>query len=836
MTGRGFVCALWTAFVPAWFCAGAQFLDVSDSNAGRPAAACSAAPPGSSGPAAYLLACSPGIVTEPLDLSGLYFARRPMVSTLGFTWTGSRFRAWEIDLAGANQPGQPWALFSPSTAEVRAVQGLDRAIQAAPAVEVRFLPPEAGPAWRARLNLAGTAASLASSNLPPPASRGLLRQPERFRWFSGNDLQVSGPIARRTFAVGTASGHWGSQTVPQATPGRDLESSVLSLAVRLSADLTDYDRIRVSGLWARYRLSEFGLPPGLAGLLARRMSPEYFLPTWGFAGLRQSDGFSAVGGAWRRSSAGWSTDIGCSYSRASTDSNPVDASGTLAQLDLAGGIVGDVPPLAGNASRSRTECLVSADLPPALSTSSRHRVKLGGGWARASLRERPIVPGGRHLIFAESVPAFVVQFEASSPGARRLSSLSAWLQDSIRLAPRLQLELAIHADAQRAGLIRAPRSRIAWNVFSSRVAAAFRPVSRLTVRGGYAAFQIPVAGRYLDYADPGSLSGIQFFWRDTDGDRRWRPAETGPTVFRFGGLYSSIDPNLRAPLVRETNIAVQASLFRDLQGSLQLYRQDLTRRIAAVNAGLGQEAFSPVPVADPGPDGLAGTYDDQILTLFAQVPSTFGNDRYLLTNARQLDMAAQGLLAEMKRERPGFSWWVSFLAMKALGPTNPGNSAFENDPGVVGALLMDPNTSVHAAGRTFFDRAYVGKAAFAWDLPARWSRISVASNAVYLDGLAFGRRLLVRGLPQGPFLAAATVRGSPEGGHRTQYVFHWNVRLSRMIPRPRYGLRPSVDVLNVLNRGHKLREMDLTSPRFLERLPVAIQPPRSFRLNMEITF
>lgn len=836
MTGRGIVFALWTAFLLTRLCAGAQSLGIADPNAGRPAAACTAGPSGSGGPGAYLLACFPGLVIEPLDLSGLYFARRPMVSALGLTWTGSRFRAGEVDLTGAHQPGRPWMLFSPATAEVRAVQGLDRAIQAAPAVEVRFLAPEAGPAWRARLNLAGTAASLASSNLPPPASRGLLRQPERFRWFSGNDLQVSGPISRRAFVVGTASGHWGSQTVPQATPGRDLESSVLSSAVRLGADLTAHDRIRVSALRARYRLSDFGLPPGLAGLLARRMSPEYFLPTWGFAGLRQSDGFSAVGAAWRRSSARASTEAGCSYSRASTDSRPLGASGAFPQLDLGAGVVGDVPPLAGNSGRSRTECLVSADLLPGLSTTSRHRVKLGGGWARASLRERPTVPGGRHLIFAESVPAFVVQFEASSPGARRISSLSAWLQDSIRVASRLQLELAVHANAQRAGLAGLPRSRIAWNVFSSRVAAAFRPVSRLTLRAGYAAFQIPVAGRYLDYADPGSLSGIQFFWRDTDGDRRWQPAETGPTVFRFGGLYSTIDSKLRAPLIRETNISVQALLFWGVQASLQLYRQDLARRIAAVNSGLGPEAFTPVPVADPGPDGLAGTYDDRILTLFAQDPSTFGKDRYLLTNARQLDMASQGLLAELKRERPGFSWWTSFLAVKALGPTNPGNSAFENDPGVVGALLMDPNTSVHAAGRTFFDRAYVGKAAFAWDLPARWSGITVASNAVYLDGLAFGRRLLVRGLPQGPFLAAATVRGSPEGGHRTQYVLHWNVRLSRMISRPRYGLRPSLDVLNVLNQGHKLREMDLTSPRFLERLPVAIQPPRSFRLNMEITF
>ena len=68
----------------------------------------------------------------------------------------------------------------------------------------------------------------------------------------------------------------------------------------------------------------------------------------------------------------------------------------------------------------------------------------------------------------------------------------------------------------------------------------------------------------------------------------------------------------------------------------------------------------------------------------------------------------------------------------------------------------------------------------------------MASVADYMDGLVFARQLLVTGLPQGPFLVATTVRGSPEGGNRAQYVINWNLRFSRQfgLPFGRLQYRP----------------------------------------------
>jgi len=102
-------------------------------------------------------------------------------------------------------------------------------------------------------------------------------------------------------------------------------------------------------------------------------------------------------------------------------------------------------------------------------------------------------------------------------------------------------------------------------------------------------------------------------------------------------------------------------------------------------------------------------------------------------------------------------------------------------------------------------------------------------------GPAFARQLLVTGLPQGPFLVATTVRGSPNGGNRAEHVTNWNLRLSR-----RFGFPPaatvSADLLNATNAAHRLQESDLSGPSFNQRLPVAIQPPRFMRVELRYAF
>jgi hypothetical protein len=384
----------------------------------------------------------------------------------------------------------------------------------------------------------------------------------------------------------------------------------------------------------------------------------------------------------------------------------------------------------------------------------------------------------------------------------------------------LSLDLGAYGDFSRGSLpaqsspgartFAAQADLISWNSVSPRVGFAWQvPYLRgLVLRGAYSRWYAPLAGRYLDFGNPNSLSGNVF-------------SEQGNLLVRFGGAYSSISRALRRPYSDEFNVG---AAFRRI-ASIQLFRRDYKDRIAAIDSGV---TFSPVSILDPGPDGIPGTYDDQHLTVYAQNPATLGLDRYLLTNPSGLRMLNTGLVAEAGTHWSKLTLHASFVAEKSYGPTNPGDAVYENDPGVIGALFLDPNTAIHAAGRSFVDRAYVGKIQATYRL---WG-IDVASVAGYTDGLVFARQLLVTGLPQGPFLVATTVRGSPEGGNRAQYSINWNLRFSRQFR----GLRVTTDLFNVTNSAQRIQENDLSGPSFNQRLPVAIQPSRYVRVGFRYEF
>jgi hypothetical protein len=55
-------------------------------------------------------------------------------------------------------------------------------------------------------------------------------------------------------------------------------------------------------------------------------------------------------------------------------------------------------------------------------------------------------------------------------------------------------------------------------------------------------------------------------------------------------------------------------------------------RIAGIDTGVPLSGFCPVQIVDSGPDSISGTFDDQVLTVYAQDPATFGKDQHLLTN------------------------------------------------------------------------------------------------------------------------------------------------------------------------------------------------------------
>ncbi|HXN47703.1 MAG TPA: hypothetical protein VN893_13745, partial [Bryobacteraceae bacterium] len=552
------------------------------------------------------------------------------------------------------------------------------------------------------------------------------------------------------------------------------------------------DQIEALYSGSRMHLSGWGEPAAFEAFAGGRMMPQFPLPG-GFAGESERDRFDFLQAGWTHQLARGLFQVRYGYSAANLDTT---GSGNQSSIELLGGAVTGAPPLANLATRTRhgVESVLAI-------ATARHHISAAAGFETAAPRNRFTAPSGTDLITVAGAPAFTVQFNTPTDTRERLQSFHGTVADRWTIAPALSLDAALTADFARSSSINwssaAPRAGLEWRVPHAR---------GLALHAAYSRTYAPLAGRYLDFGNPNSLGANVYLYQ-------------GPLVARFGGPYSSIDPALRRPYADEFDLGARIAPLTNLSAGIRLFRRDEKQRLAAVNVGVPAQDFAPVTIEQ--------------LTVFEQNPATFGQDRYLLTNPPGLREQNSGLIADLTNQWRSLVLRLSFAAEKSYGPTNPGDAVFENDAGVVGALFADPNTTIHAAGRSFLDRAYVARLQAAYRLPAG---IELASVADYLDGLPFARQLLVTGLAQGPIVVATTVRGSPDGGNRSQYVANWNLRLDRAFPLPTGRLTAVVDLFNVTNAAKRLQESDLSSPAFNQRLPVAIQPPRYARIELRWDF
>jgi len=211
---------------------------------------------------------------------------------------------------------------------------------------------------------------------------------------------------------------------------------------------------------------------------------------------------------------------------------------------------------------------------------------------------------------------------------------------------------------------------------------------------------------------------------------------------------------------------------------------------------------------------------------------TLGQDAYLLTNPSDARAFSEGYEARVTKTDTRLQWELAFTRYRAVARTAPGNGPLQNDWSVF-AVINDPNQSINAYGSTFFDRGlaarFWGTWQPAWDMRFSW----VCS---YLDGAPYGRILPVSGLNQGLIGILATRRGpgdsGPNDGKRTAHNLTTDLRLSRGFHLNRGRLDATLDLFNLFNSAHALREAAGTSPTHLWRIPLSFQTPRSLQLGL----
>lgn len=804
--------------------------------------------PDTLGAAELLLMKLPAAVPSPLDFGQLARQKLPVFSLEGMSWTVSRFSIEGMTANDPYQPGHPVAL--PDPGGVSEVRLFGSSSGSGPTLAYSFREPSQ--TWHGSGTFFATGGSLFSDNLPQPASQALLQTSDRFHRFVYANAQAGGRITRWLDVFFSGTGQWANQSAPPADPAaREIKSWDLYTTMRASIHPTAANRFDVLVVGARSNDFSWSLPEGLEALNGRRAAPP-ILPQ---SDLREEDHLDFVQLGWTRNLLGGDLQLRYGYTTAHIDTvadQHLPASYLdvaiqhldVAYADLANGATHGGPLLETQAVRPQHEGRAAWRRADLLYGGMNHTLTLTAIAGRSEAENRFLNPPNAIATTVNGQPDTATLLHTPRTTFTDVGHFTFDADDHIRLGKSVSVDMGLSflawngslpaqgppAGGQefqfpaRPGLITwrnsAPRAALAWQVPGARP---------LVIRAGYSRFFYPLAGRYLDYGNPNGLSGDEYRWVDFNQDGQFYYDETTTLLRRFGGAVSTIDPNLKPPHVDEFFTAAEWKLPGGFFARARAFRRTERDRIAALNPGVLFSAYQPRAVLDPGPDGVSGTADDRMLTVYEQDPATFGQDRFVLTNPAGLRMDQRGIVAEAGFNKRGLAMQGSLYVGKSWGPTNPGNQIWENDSGVIGSLYADPNTLVNASGSPAMDRRFSGKISMSFPAPRRFGKLEFMSTAVFLGGYPYSRRLLVTGLTQGPFFVDAT----PRGTSRTDPVCDWNFKVSRTFFR---SLRVSAEIFNLLNLGASLRVADLTGPQFLQNVPLEIQPPRFVRGGISWVF
>ena len=546
--------------------------------------------------------------------------------------------------------------------------------------------------------------------------------------------------------------------------------------------------------------------------------------------VTESDRAFFAGAAWQRATTS-GRRLSASLSLAERHQGPPDEAGAGASLErLLSGPIADNVADANRLRVVRGEASFRAR--PRTTGPVRHEASLSAQGEWSSLHTTAATTSMLPVSVAELVdgrPARVWTFSETGTAARSLSRYGLGGQYRASLSDRASGRLGLRFDSQR-GSRTGASNLISWSDLSPHAAIDVKPLAALplTLHGGYARYAGRLPLGLLAYSDPAARSANIYRWSDPNRDGTFQASERGVLIARAGpgGSVAEVDPNLEAPRTTEWSVGLGVERGR-LRITFAGLHRHTERVVETQNVGVPVSSYRLRAASDPGVD-LVGEADDQLLPFFERVPSTFGQDHYVLLNPQNHDVVHEGVeLALELLPREHFRMRVSGTASKTTGAgANRGFFSSENDPGVPGEIYDNPNADSFKTGRMFFDRAYTAK--FGASYGTRGFTLGWIIR--YQDGQPFARMVIAEGLAQGPELVAAVARGD----HRFTYVLSVDARLSKEFGIGRSRASVGLDALSLFRQHTEVEEYVVSGARFRE--VSAVQPPRALRLTASVAF
>jgi hypothetical protein len=753
----------------------------------------------------------PDVIADRIETGGTAAGSPSLVGAHGSSWTQTTFRVGDADITNPTMTGVPLLMPGVDAWEhVEVATGMMAIEVGAPGMAVTLTPRRpAINVWSRALEATGSvpAFNAGSEKSSPPKINRLSS------WAHGN-LFLSGPLAAASPGrLGMLfSATWNRSSYFERANTTVLDANLASAFLNLTGTTSGGDEIRAIGWGQRLRDAVphhvvFNQPDaGQEQRAAHAQASWQHLLAGGDAGVRAFGGFT----------------IG----RRATD---LVAPAVVVMERLRDG---PVPSLLDPGVGTDRTWSIGLRL-NRTAGSSRHRVLAGLDLSGASASLQSAF-AGRVGELLNGAPARVWDFtDPPSASAWSERSFAAFVGDTFAVSPRLTLNGGVRVETVD-GSADAHSGTIAWRSLLPRGGFHVGVLDRWHVGafGQYSRYAHRLPLTDLAYGDPTAPTATIYRWNATTAGVP-KPSELGPLVQRLGpgsgGIagFSTIDPALKRPAMDEAVLGFEARPHPALFVRIAAIGRRETNLIGVVDTGVPESAYTTIGVPDTGVD-IVNPANSEILIFYNRRPSTFGADRYLLTNpdGPAANFVGADVLIQAQVGRTFFMLggtagrFDGIAASRGFGP-------FENDPSVLGEAFINPNAFDHARGRDFTERGYTAKLSATHQFSGDWT---LGLAARYQDGQHFARLVILPGLNQGP----EAVRAFRNGRTRFSMTSTLDLRVQKGFTLGGHRIVAIAEGFNVFNEYFEYEEVTVSGPT--SRNPTATQPPLALHFGLRIPF
>jgi hypothetical protein len=753
----------------------------------------------------------PDVIADRIETGGTAAGSPSLVGAHGSSWTQTTFRVGDADITNPAMTGVPLLMPGVDVWEhVEVATGMMPIDVGAPGMAVTLIPrAPAINVWSRALEVSGAAPvfNAGSAKAVPPAINRLSS------WAHGN-LFLSGPISAAAPArLGALfSATWNRSSYFERSDTTALTANLASAFLNLTGTTAGGDQLRAIG-W---------------GQRTRDAAPHHSVFNQPDAGQEQTAGHAQA--SWQHLLAGGDAGVRAfgayTLGRRATD---LSAPAVVVMERLRDGPVPSLldPGVGRDHTWSAGVRLNRA------AAESRHRVVAGLDFSGASASVQSAF-AGRVGELLNGAPARVWDFTdpaAASSWSER--SFAAFVGDTFALSPRVTLNGGVRVETVD-GSADAHPGTIAWRSVLPRAGVHVGLLDRwhLGAFGQYGryAHRLPLAD--LAYGDPTAPTASIYRWNATTAGVP-KQSDLGPLVQRLGpgsgGLanFSTIDPALARPAMDEAVVGFEARPHPALFVRIAAIGRREANLIGVVDTGVPASGYTKIGVPDTGVD-IVNPANSETLFFYNRLPSTFGADRYLLTNPAgpAANFVGADILIQTQVGRTFFMLGGTAGRFDGIAASR-GYGPYENDPAVLGEAFINPNAFDHARGRDFTERGYTAKLSAAHQFRGDWT---LGLAARYQDGQHFARLVILPGLNQGP----EAVRAFRNGRTRFSMTSTLDLRVQKGFVVGGRRIVAIAEGYNVFNEYFEYEEVTVSGPT--SRNPTATQPPFAFHLGVRIPF